>query len=348
MKHLRPALVAALVAALATTLAPAALPARAAEITSLAIMTPEQGTDFGWNQQGIDAARAVAAAHGLRFTAAQGLGYGDVRATLRELADDKVGLIIAHASGYNTAAAEIADELHQKVAIVDSPTKLKPGLVADYTLNGREGAYLAGIVAARMSTTKTVAIVVSGEPPAWNAQSFGFATGVHAADPSIAIRYAVIGPAAYSDAAGAKRVTDAAIAAGADVIFGQGNGASFGMLQAVDTAQPADGHKVWFIDVIGDKSGIEAKHLLSAVIWDYRPVFEAMLADIKADSFGSHGYHLSLASGSIKLLHTPNIPPQVWAEAMAAAAKIVDGSLKVEETYDAARVRALMGSVAVP
>ena len=322
--------------------------AGAAEITSLAIMTPEQGADFGWNQQGIAAATAVAKSHGLKLTVAQGLGYGDVRATLRELADDKTGLIIAHASGYNTAAAEIAAELNQRVAIVDSPNKLKAGLVADYTLNGREGAYLAGIVAARMSTTKSVAVVVSGEPPAWNAQSFGFASGVHATDPKVTIRYAVIGPAAYSDAAGAKRVTDAAIAAGADIIFGQGNGASFGMLQAVDTAKPAGGHKVWFIDVIGDKTSVDAGHLLTSVVWDYTPVFEAMLADIKADTFGTRGYHLTLSSGSIKLLQTPNIPQAVWDEAMAAQKKIVDGTLKVEETYDAAKVHAIMTSVAAP
>jgi len=34
--------------------------AHAADITSLAIMTPEQADDFGWNQQGASAAAAVA------------------------------------------------------------------------------------------------------------------------------------------------------------------------------------------------------------------------------------------------------------------------------------------------
>ena len=51
-----------------------------------------------------------------------------------------------------------------------------------------------------------------------------------AENPAVKILYAVIGPAAYSDAAGGKRVTEALIAAGADIIFGQGNGSSFGML----------------------------------------------------------------------------------------------------------------------
>ena len=30
--------------------------AQAAEVKKLAIMVPEQGTDYGWNQQGVDAA----------------------------------------------------------------------------------------------------------------------------------------------------------------------------------------------------------------------------------------------------------------------------------------------------
>jgi len=84
--------------------------AHAAEVKKLAIMVPEQGTDYGWNQQGVDAAKAVAEKYGLEFMPAEGLGYGDVRPTLRELADDGASLIIAHASGYNTAAPEIADE----------------------------------------------------------------------------------------------------------------------------------------------------------------------------------------------------------------------------------------------
>ena len=319
--------------------------ARAAEITSLAIMTPEQGTDFGWNQQGIDAAAAVAKKYHLTFTAAQGLGYGDVRNTLRELADDKTGLIIAHASGYNTAAAEIAAETNTRVAIVDSPKALKQGLVADYTLSGHEGAYLAGILAAKTTKTDTVAIVVSGEPPAWNSQSYGFAQGVKATKPAVKIRYAVIGPAAYSDAAGAKRVTEAAIAAGADVVFGQGNGASFGMIQAVETARPANGGKVWFIDVIGDKTSVDHGNLLSSVLWDYAPVFDQMVQDIKSDAFGTHDYHLSLASGSVRLLKTSHIPADVWQELQTAQADIISGKIKVEETFDAAKVRAAMSAV---
>ncbi len=123
----------------------------AAEIKSIAILTPEQGTDFGWNQQGVAAAKAAGEKAGVEVTVAEGLGYGDVRATMRELAADGASLLIAHASGYNTSAPEIAAETGVPVAIVDRPDLLKPGLIADYTLSGHEGAYLAGRLAAKMT-----------------------------------------------------------------------------------------------------------------------------------------------------------------------------------------------------
>jgi simple sugar transport system substrate-binding protein len=320
--------------------------ASAAEVTSIAILVPEQGTDYGWNQQGVDAAKAAAAKAGIEVITAEGLGYGDVRPTLRELAADGASLMIAHASGYNTAAPEIAAETKVPVAIVDSPDKLQPGLVADYTLSGHEGAYLAGRLAAKMTKTGTVGVVVSGEPPSWNSQSAAFAEGVKAEKSDVKIRYAVIGPAAYSDAAGGKRVTESVIAAGADIIFGQGNGSSFGMIQAVETTPTTDGGKAMFIDVIGDKSSLDkGGHLLSSVLWDMEPVYSAMIEDLKSDTFGSKHYAIGLADDSVRLLRTPQIPDAVWSEITELRGKILSGEIKVEPVFDAQKVRALMTDV---
>ena len=316
--------------------------AHAAEVKKLAIMVPEQGTDYGWNQQGVDAAKAVAEKYGLEFMPAEGLGYGDVRPTLRELADDGASLIIAHASGYNTAAPEIAEEKKVPVAITDNPAAQNPGLVTDYTLSGHEGAYLAGRLAAKMSKTGSVGIVVSGEPPAWNAQSAAFAQGVKEEKAGTKIVYAVIGPAAYSDAAGGKRVTEQVIAAGADVVFGQGDGSSFGMIEAVETNASKN---VWFIDVIGDKSSIDKGHLLSSVLWNMVPVYSAMVEDLKADKFGTHGYKIGLADNSVALLKTKHIPDAAWSSLQDLRQQIIDGKIKVPEVTDAQQVRAMMTSV---
>src|SRR5580704_2153160 len=277
-----PAARAALAVAAAWALG-AGICASAAEVRALAIMLPEEPTDFGWNSQAFAAAKAVAAKYQLKFMPATGLGYGDVHSELRELADDGASLIIAHASGYNTAAPEIGAEKHVPVAIVDRPKESKPGAVADYTLSGREGAYLAGVLAGKTTRTHLVAVVVAAESPPWNSQSAAFAQGVRATDPNVKVLYAVIGPAAYSDAPGGRRVTESVIGAGADVVFGQGDRASFGMLQAVETRKSTAGGTVWFIDQLGDKTSMDKGHLLSAVVWNLIPVYSAMVEDLKAD-----------------------------------------------------------------
>lgn len=317
----------------------------AADVKSIAILTPEEGTDYGWNQQGVDAAKAAGEATGVEVILAQGLGYGDVRPTLRELAEEGASLLIAHASGYNTSAPEIAKELKVPVAIVDTPDALTKGLIADYTLSGHEGAYLAGRLAAKMSRSKSVGIVVSGEPPSWNSQSAAFAQGVKAENPDVKVTYAVIGPAAYSDAAGGKRVTESVIASGADIIFGQGNGSSFGMLQAVETTKAADGGKVYFIDVIGDKSPIDKGFLLSSVVWNITPVYTAMINDLKADTFGTKSYSIGLKDDSVKLLKTSAIPDNVWSEVQAVREDVISGKIKVEPVFEATAVRKLMTNV---
>lgn len=313
--------------------------AAAGEVDTIAVLTPEQGTDFGWNQQGIEGAEAAAEATGKEFIVAQGLGYGNVRPTLRELAEDGADLIIAHASGYTTEAIEVAQEMGVHVAVGAAS---QPPLVGMYELAGERGSYLAGVLAAKTTKTGTIGIVVSSESPNWNAQSAGFAQGVKATNPDITLRYAIIGPAAYADVAGARRVTESVIASGADVIFGQGNGSSFGMIQAVETLKTPGGDKVWFIDVIGDKSSIDKGHLLSSVIWDMSPVFTQMVKDIEADAFGTKAYALNLEDGSQRLLKTDHIPAEIWAELEEVKGKIISGEIEVEMVVEPAATRAMM------
>jgi len=312
-------------------------------VRRIAIMTPERGTDMGWNQAGIVSARAAAQRLNIQIEVAEGLGYGDIRPAMRELAAGGADLIIAHASGYNTTAFEVAVERNVPVAVVDTPRKVvRPGLVVDYTLSGHEGAYIAGAMAARATRTGTLGIVVSAEPPAWNSQSHAYISGARSVRANIPIRYAVIGPAAYSDAPGGRRVADAVIAAGADILFGQGDGATMGMLQAITTSRATDGGQAWLIDVIGDKSGAAPGHLMTSVLRDITQVIVNRVEDINAGRLGARPYTIGLADNSVRLLRTRHINDAAWAEVEAVKARIVGGQVTVPYVVDAAQVRSLV------
>ena len=312
------------------------------DLTTIALICPEQAADFGWNQQGVDGAQAAAKAHGLKFVAAAGVGYGDVRPELRQLVEDGVGLVFIHGP-YVENAIDVAFETKTPMAVT-SENIMKPPYITGYTLGGQDGAYLAGQLAAKTTKTGVLGIVVSSESPTWNAQSAGFMMGARSITPSITIHYAVIGPQAYSDVAGARRVTEAMLATGADVILGQGDGATFGMLQAIDTYKPANGGNVWFIDVIGDKTSLDKGHLLSSIVWNFEPVFSQIIDDLKNGSFATHGYQLRLQDNSIGLLHTKHIPDDVWASVMKTRDDIIAGNIKVEKVFDAAKVKAMVSA----
>jgi simple sugar transport system substrate-binding protein len=314
-------------------------------ITKMGIIAPDVRTNLGWDQQGVDGAQAAADSVGAELIVADGVGYVDYEPIMRQLADDGAQFIITQASGYATTAAQFAADTGIPVIVFDDPTATTPGLVADVLTNAQEGAYLAGVLAATMSETGTLGMVISADTPSWHKANGGFVAGAKATKPDIKfVPVAQIGPDAYGDAEGGRRTTEAVIAAGADIVFGQGDGASFGMLQAVETATPPEGaDKVWFIDVIGDKTSIDKEGvLLSSVLWDFSGAYTQAVKDIEAGTFGDAGYVQDVSNGGISLLQTDHISPEAAAAVEAARAGIADGSITVPTTNTQAEVDALI------
>lgn len=291
---------------------------------------PEAGTDKGWNEQGKVGLEMVAQKYGFKIELAEALGYGDIKPTLRDMVRKGCELIICHASGYQTVAPEIARETGVKVTTVENHHDVTPGLISDIDTQPQGGCYLAGWLAGKMTRSNIVGIVASAEPPTWNRMSAGFAQGLKASNPNCRLLYSVIGEAAYADAAGGKRNAQDQIAVGADVIFGLGDGASFGMLQACSTKKAPDGGKAWFIDVIGDKRAIDrADVLLTSVVMDMAVVYEEVIKSYMDGTFGKQHW-VSMANGAVYLLELNRaVPNSVRVELKDIEGKVVAGQIKV-------------------
>jgi len=313
-------------------------------VKKMGIVAPEEAKDYGWNQVGVESAERTAESIGAEIVVADGAGYGDVAPILRELVQqDGCDFLIAFASGYNTVAPNVAKETETPTCVIGAlEAGLEPGLVQDIETYAQDGAYLAGILAGKMTGSGTVGIVISADDENWIKMSAGFAQGVKDTNPDVKILFAQVGQAAYADAAAAKRTTEQVIAGGADIVFGMGNGSSFGMIQAVESADPpagAVGDQVWFIDVIGDKTGLDEKGvLLSSQIWDYTPAFDAAVQALNDGTFGEEIIYIDLENNGIGLLQTEYIPEDVWAEIEAAKEAIIAGEIEVPITTSKAEV----------
>ncbi len=274
----------------------------------------------------------------------EGAGYEDISPIYRQLVANGADWIILWASGYNTVGWQLAQETGARTVVIGAFEQgLVPDLCTDFETDAQDGAYLAGVLAAKMSKSGTVGIVPSADDENWNKMAGGFIAGARATRSDIKIKLAQVGPAAYADAAAGKRVTETVIAAGADIIFGMGDGSSFGMIQAVENATPPEGaDKVWFIDVIGDKSSLDTKNvLLTSVVWDYLPLLRAAVADMAAGSYGDSVGYLDLENGGIGLLKTDNIPADVWTAVETARQEIVAGNIVVPVIYEKGELEAL-------
>ncbi len=309
------------------------------EVDSVAIVTPASRMNQGWDQQGVDNLVQVGQELEVGVEVAENLGYDDITPVLLDLASDDVDLIVCHASGYQTVCPEFAQAEGVPVVVIENPGAVQPGLVSDIETQAQEAAYLAGVMAGQETTTGTVGIVVTGQPPTWNFMTVGFAEGLKASRPDARLVYTSVGEGTYDDAAAARQVTDTVLAAGADIVFGMGDGAAFGMIQAIrEYNQGRPGQSpVRFIDVIGDKSTNEdaVGLLLTSVLFDYTAAYTRMIEDLEAGAFGQV-YTMDVANGGVTLLDTgAAVRPETTAAVDAARAGILDGSIAVSVIGDA-------------
>ncbi len=318
------------------------------DVSSVAIVTPASRTNQGWDQQGVDNLVAVGGQLGVDVAVAETAGYDDITPILLDLASDGSQMIVCHASGYQSVCPEFAASEDVPVVVIENPGAVSAGLVSDIETQAQDAAYLAGVMAGSETRTGMVAIVVTGQPPTWNYMAVGFAEGLKAARPDARLVYTSVGEGSYDDAAGAKQVTDTVLAANADIVFGMGDGAAFGMVQSIrefNQSRPVE-QQARFIDVIGDKSQGDARDLLlTSVLFDYRAVYTRFISDVEAGTFGSV-YTMTLENGGVRLLPPPiPVRPETTAAVDAAQKAIVRKTVTVSVIGDAAGMQARLDAL---
>ncbi|TPW77420.1 putative B6 ABC transporter substrate-binding protein [Schumannella soli] len=300
------------------------------EVKQIAIVAPETEADHGWNAQGLAGVKEAADSLGIKADINDNVGYDNTQTILTQVAKKGNDLVIAHASGFSTAADRANASTGVPMLAVTNEKAMVKGKVGVITFEAQQGAYLAGIAAAMTTKTKTVGIVSSADDINWYTMSGGFVQGVRSVDPSIKIVVAYIGSAGYADSAGGKKVASQVIAAGADVIIGFGDGATVGYVAAVEEAATP----VKYIATIGsvDELVKDKSTILTTVSWNFGKTIEKAVKDVEAGTFAQDFYTLDVPNGGISLTDTDNMTAEIDAAVETAKKGIEDGSITVEKT----------------
>jgi len=311
-------------------------------ITKIAFVAPENETDLGWNQVGLANSKAAADKLGLQYVAVPDAGWDNIETVLGQVIDDDgAQFVIAHASGYGVPAQTVSAQTGVPILAQDSGLEPVPGQLAEALVEAQQGGYIAGIAAAMTTASKTVAVVISADDVNWLNMAAGFAEGVYSVDPSITVLFGQISASGYADSAGGKSAVETVIAGGADVVFGMGDGATLGYIQAIN-AHPG----VKYIADIGDVTSAltDSSVLLTSVIWDYTPTYEQAIKDVEAGTFGTKNYDLTVGNGGLYLQDTANMTADIKAAVKTATDAIDAGTIKPDGAVDSAAVKAIIAA----
>jgi len=314
----------------------------ATEVTKLAFVAPENETDLGWNQVGLANSEAAADSLGLEYVAVPDAGWDNIETVLGQVIDDDgANFVIAHASGYGVAAQSVSAQTGVPILAQDSGLEPVPGELAQALVSAEQGGYVAGIAAAMSTQSKTVAVVISADDVNWLDMAAGFAQGVYSVDPAINVLFGQISASGYADSAGGKAAVETVIAGGADVVFGMGDGATLGYLQAID-AHPG----VKYIADIGDVTGAlkDPSALLTSVIWDYTATYEQAVKDVASGDFGTKDYELTVGNGGLYLQETDNMTAEIKDAVKTATDAIDAGDITPSGAKDSAEVKEVIAS----
>jgi len=104
----------------------------------------------------------------------------------------------------------------------------------DSEFHGEQAFYINGYMAAKLSKTGKIGMVIGGEEPSPNAEGNGFMLGAKAANPDITVECVYVG--SYEDPAKAKEITSAMIAKGCDFVQTDSGASNAGVVEACKDA----------------------------------------------------------------------------------------------------------------
>ncbi len=226
------------------------------------------------------------------------------------------------------------------------------GLVGQITVQDKEGGYLAGVAAAHAAITRRLGIVVADDGSdwdlaTWNRLAGGFVAGARSVDSHERISYVQVGSDGDATVAQAHAAGRRLLAHGVQMLLVLGGASSIGAQRALEERR-GEGETL-LVGAVSDKSATRrlepggVPYILGSVMWETRPAFRQAIHDLRAGTFGDRPYALTLKNHGVWLYKTGRMPQDAYEDAMAAAAKIEQGTLHVPATPTSDAVQALIG-----
>ncbi|MGN8875990.1 BMP family protein [Pseudoflavonifractor sp. HCP28S3_F10] len=299
------------------------------KVYKIAALIPGSINDGAWGTMGYNAAKAAAETCGAEFSYVETNSPADVLEAVEDYSARGYDLIFAHSNDYQDACERVAGQYPDTHYLVTSG-RINTENITAMSNRAYEGAYLAGVIAAKTTTTGKVAYMGPQELPNIKESMIGFQQGAQDTDPSVEVVLTFVGSG--TDVSKAKESTLALINNGVDIILVNANKAGEGCY----AAGMENLGKVMMISANSSRFDDFPELMVAAQPNDYSPGVTAVLKDVMNGTFESGSYSMGVADGAIACVLSPymEFSDDVTQAYEAAKQGITDGSIVVCRTEE--------------
>ena len=223
-----------------------------------------------WNSVLHKALQDAAAEGVIEYVFSEGVSGTDYPRAMREYAEQGAKLIIGEAYAVEKQAREVAADYPETAFVLGSSGKESGDNFGVFGTWNHDGAYLAGMLAGKITKSNVVGSVGAMPIPEVNMLINAFAAGVKAVNPDAKHLVTFIGT--FFDPPKAREAGLAQIDAGADILFGE----------RIGTADAAKERGLKSVGSLIDYTPRYPDTVFANALWGFRPILNAAIADVSA------------------------------------------------------------------
>jgi basic membrane protein A and related proteins len=238
----------------------------------------------------------------------------DVERVMRSYIDDGYNAIIAHSFSFQDAVFKVAQDNPDVAFIWAGGIHRTAKNVGDYSQPFYQGAYLAGIAAAKLSQSGSLGGLYGFDIPVCHAMGEALLAGAKTIN-----QKATLVPGQVGDWGDVQKAKEAALAqhdtAGVDVWVTCGEGPALG---AIEAAKQVKGFSIGYV---GDMSKRAPDAVPLSIVWNMSPIFDAFVKDVESGKFDNGWYDFGVAEGAVDIAINPAFNDKIGKDTLDVIAK---------------------------
>lgn len=278
-----------------------------------------------WNSVLHKALQDAAADGAIEYVFSEGVSGTDYPRAMSEYAEQGAKLIIGETFPVEKQARTVASDYPDTAFVMGSSGTFSGDNFGTFGTWNFDGAYLAGMLAGKMTKSNIVGSVGAIPIPEVNMLINAFASGVKAVNPDAKHLTSFIGT--FFDPPKAREAGLAQIDAGADILFGE----------RIGTADAAKERGIKSVGSLIDYTPRYPETVFANALWNFRPILDAAIADASAGNpvgrdYTSYGL---MKEGGSDIVYVKGVAPaEIEAEMEAVRAQIKAGTFEVPQNME--------------